>query len=323
MIIIINNYNMNTQIFIEKSKKIHGDKYDYSKSIYINSYTKIIIICKIHGDFLQLSNNHYKYNCKKCANDNNKNNILLNNESKKNFIIKANLIHFNEYDYSKSEYINAQTKIIIICKIHGEFTQTPNNHLNNRKCPLCANINRKINRQSLLDEYLILFKNKFNDKYDYSNIKWDGSSTKINLYCKNHGNFLIFPYDHKNGKECPKCTFSNYSKKSINWLEYVSKQKKIFIQHAQNIGEYKIPNTKFKVDGYCKENNTIYEFYGDYWHGNPEIFIPCNFNKKNDKKFGKLYLDTLKREKIIIELGYNIITIWEYDWDEFLKKFSI
>ena len=70
-------------------------------------------------------------------------------------------------------------------------------------------------------------------------------------------------------------TFSNnqYSKMSINWLNFISKKDNITIQHALNYGEYKIPNTRLKADGYCKETNTIYEFHGDYWHGNPLINI--------------------------------------------------
>ena len=100
---------------------------------------------------------------------------------------------------------------------------------------------------------------------------------------------------------------------SIDWLNFISKKDKITIQHALNQGEYKIPNTRLKADGYCKETNTIYEFHGDYWHGNPFMY---NANEETyfGKTFGELYEKTLKKELIIKDNGFNLITIWESDW---------
>jgi hypothetical protein len=127
---IINNKN---NIFIEKAIKIHGDKYDYSKVNYKNSSTKIIIICKIHGEFLQIPNKHLsKSGCIECGK---KNKLTL-----EKFIEKAQKIHNDKYDYSKVNYINWKTNIIIICKIHGEFQQQPNSHLQGKGCNKCAQI---------------------------------------------------------------------------------------------------------------------------------------------------------------------------------------
>ena len=100
---------------------------------YINAKTKINIICKIHGEFQQSPSNHLsKYNCQKCAK-----NFKLDTIG---FIEKAKKLHKDIYDYSKVNYINADTKIIIICKIHGEFTQQPDFHLNRKcGCPKCYN----------------------------------------------------------------------------------------------------------------------------------------------------------------------------------------
>jgi very-short-patch-repair endonuclease len=127
------NFQLNTDSFIEKAKVIHNDKYDYSKVEYVNTDTQIIIICREHGEFIQIPDFHInrKCGCPKCSN-NVKLNIL-------EFIEKAEKIHGNKYDYSKVEYVNNYTSVIIICKKHGEFLQKPFVHLLQHGCPSCIN----------------------------------------------------------------------------------------------------------------------------------------------------------------------------------------
>ena len=69
-----------------------------------------------------------------------------------------------------------------------------------------------------------------------------------------------------------------------------------------------------------EETNTIYEFYGDYWHGNPKRFILTDINKRTKTTFGELYKNTLQKEKDIRELGYNLVVIWESDWKKICKS---
>ncbi len=103
----------------------------------------------------------------------------------------------------------------------------------------------------------------------------------------------------------------NYSYKSIKWLESIIEQEGINIQYALHMGEYQIPGTKFKADGYCLETNTIYEFHGDYWHGNPDVYAPDVINEVNEKSMGELYQKTIEREAEIRSMGYNLIVMWE------------
>ncbi len=103
----------------------------------------------------------------------------------------------------------------------------------------------------------------------------------------------------------------NHSYKSIQWLDSITEQEGINIQHALNGGEYQIPNTRYKADGYCAETNTIYEFYGDYWHGNPDVYESELINESTNCTMGELYQKTIDRERMIRSLGYNIITKWE------------
>jgi hypothetical protein len=88
----------------------------------------------------------------------------------------------------------------------------------------------------------------------------------------------------------------------------------IYIQHAVNEGEFVIPETRYKADGYCKETNTIYEFHGTIYHGDPRICNPNDFNYLGNK-YCDLYENTLQREAKIKELNYNLVVMWEHDYD--------
>ena len=127
-------------IFIEKARQIHNDKYDYSKVNYVNSRTKVCIICPEHGEFWQTPHNHLKgYGCAECG----KKKSHLPKITTEDFIAKSKEIHGNKYDYSKVCYKTSDTKVCIICAEHGEFWQTPSNHMNGSGCPKCANEKRK------------------------------------------------------------------------------------------------------------------------------------------------------------------------------------
>ena len=309
-------YNkLTTEKFIEKSISIHGKIYDYSKVDYNGSLEYVNIICKKHGDFKQLPTNHYRYGCGKCGRETkNKYTINLKTKCKNEFITKANNVHKNKYDYSNSEYITAIKKLIVICKNHGEFKISPNNHLRGKGCPSCG---REISSKSKLKtykEYYKYFIEKHGDKYDYSKVEWINACAKIIVICKKHGEFKIIPWDHKAGKGCSSCS-NQYSKKAIKWLEYISSKNNIKIQHAENIGEKYIFG-KTKVDGYCEENNTVYEFHGDFWHGNPSLYNQEQIHPRNGKKFGELFKKTLHKELKIRNLGYNYVCIWENIWDK-------
>lgn len=117
--------------FINRSIKRHGYKYDYSKVDYKNKDSKVIIICREHGQFEQIANNHMRgKGCAKC-----KPNYKL---SQKDFIEKCVLIHDGYYDYSKVNYVRNKDKVIIICPKHGEFEQEANSHLQGIGCKKCG-----------------------------------------------------------------------------------------------------------------------------------------------------------------------------------------
>ena len=112
--------------FIEDAINKHGDVYEYFKVNYISNRKHIIVVCKIHEDFLITPKNHLKGSgCPLCLK------IKLDSIKIKSFefvLNKMQTIHNNIYDYSKSKYINETTPIIIICNKHGEFIKTPTKH---------------------------------------------------------------------------------------------------------------------------------------------------------------------------------------------------
>ena len=132
-----NIYCKNNDIFIKQAKEVHGDKYDYSKVNYINNRTKVCIICPKHGEFWQTPYKHICRGdiCRKCSYEQIAQNNKLTTES---FIKKAINVHGNKYDYSKTEYVNYDDNVCIICPEHGEFWQTPDSHLQGSGCQKCA-----------------------------------------------------------------------------------------------------------------------------------------------------------------------------------------
>jgi len=310
-----NKLKSNTYDFIKNSIIKHGDKYDYSKVNYINSKKKVIIICKIHGEFKQSPNHHLcGSTCNLCSNVSTGLKIRLTNTK---FINKAKIIHGDKYDYSKVNYINTYEKVIIICKLHGKFKQVPFVHLGGSNCQICTN------KLSNTIEFIKKAKVVHNNIYDYSKVIYIHSKKNIIIICDKHGEFIQIPNNHLRGTLCPKCCNNNFSKSQILWLLFLEKYYNINIQHASNGGEYLIKNTNFKADGYCKENNTIYEYHGDYWHGNPNKFKQDDMNEVCNKTYKELYENTLKREKIIKDLGYNLVTIWESEWKILNKNIKI
>ena len=304
----------NTNDFIEKAREIHQNNYDYSESNYVNMTTFVNIMCKKGHLFIQTPSNHitHKQGCQTCAG-----NYKSNTEE---FIQKSILHHGLKYNYEKVNYINNHTNITIICQEHGEFIQTPASHLSNGYgCQTCANYYRRINQSSNIENFIQKARETHSDKYNYSKVNYVNARTKVIIICQEHGEFTQIPDSHLRGCGCPKCSPRGYSKKAIEYLTFMSNINGIHIQHAENDGEYKIPNTRWSADGYCVETNTIYEFHGTEYHGDPRCCDPdeCNYL---DKNYGELYQNTKEREKVIESMGYNLIVMWEYDWDKIIKS---
>jgi hypothetical protein len=451
---------LTTEEFVLRANNIHGNRYDYSLVEYAGTCTKVKIICKTHGVFEQGAQNHFRgQNCPKCAGKQGGKKRLTT----EHYISRSNVVHNNKYDYSLTKYINNSTRVEIICPAHGMFEQIPQNHFRGEGCPKCGRLNakqtnlekyevenpqqsqlirakvRKTNLQKYGVEYglmssVVIDKRKKTNLQRYgvdnvfaagiiqqkirdtnierygvehpsknNDIKQKWKNTVIQRYGVEHPSQLdqvkekkkqtslknyhvenpnqsdqvkqkkkqtslvkygvehpnqrpiassilgkldtrgwLEQQHHVHKKTLAQISFelgvseslaALYAQKHgisvkryischqcIQWLENIMKDHGIFIQHANNLGEYRIPSTRLYVDGYCKETNTIYEFYGDYWHGNPKVYQPDYYNRVLDTTMGELYQRTLTRENIIIEHGYKLVMIWEKDFNLLLNS---
>lgn len=294
--------------FLKECAAVHGDRYDYSHMHWKDGKTKINILCKLHGEFMQSPNDHTfsKAGCPACAN------IVRGNRLRhvpEHFVHTANIVHNNKYDYSLIEYKNVNNKLKIICPDHGVFEQVAYDHMNGHGCKLCADHAMILKNTLSSDEYIKRARLVHGEYYDYSLVQYVSIHTNIDIVCPEHGKFNISPAYHLRGAECPICVISTRSVES-KWLDYC----KVPLSSENRQVRIIINGKLYRVDGFVPETNTVYEFYGDYWHGNPAVFDPNNLNKVNKKTFGELYEATINRRNAIISAGYNIVEIWEADW---------
>jgi hypothetical protein len=303
----------NNDSVIQKFKDIHNDTYDYSLVEYTGCKNKVKIICKDHGIFLQTPDKHISGNgCKKCA-------IIyranLQKNSREYILEQFKKVHGDTYDYSNFiEYKNSSTKIEIICKDHGVFSQSPSSHITGNGCKKCAVTELANKKRHTMEKVLLKFEQVHGNTYDYSNfIEYKNNYTKIEIICKTHGSFFQTFDSHSSGQGCPMCPAARqYSIISHLWLDSIDNN---------IIKEYKLPeNPKRKVDGYDPNTNTIYQFHGDFYHGNPEIYPSDKINTRTKSTFGELYNITLLKDQQLRDYGYNLIIMWESDWNRSLGK---
>ena len=276
---------------ISELKEIYNknNNLDFSKIEYFNNTTKIEIFCKKHGSFKITPTNLLKgYGCKKCNKEENAKIQFIK------YIEKFNKIHNNKYDYSKINYTEAHKKGTIICPIRGEFNQKIIHHANGQACPKCS-LGIKTNSQFIEESNKI-----HNNKYDYSQLIYINTQTKIKIICPEHGLFTQYPSHHINGNGCRKCAYVKsrlrrleqiskdkfegnqiipaYNKKACILFDKISKKENLHIQHAMNGGEYYISKLGYWLDGYDLINNVAYE-YDEKFH-----FIK---NKLSEKDIGR------------------------------------
>ena len=195
---------LDTETVIKRSQETHGERYDYSLTKYVDSETKILIGCKIHGFFEQLPGVHYKGSgCNECGNESMK---LKQLETKDEFIKKARQIHGDALDYSNVDYRGSHVKVEIICPIHGPFYQTPASHKSGNYCRHCSfEMNAKGTRIGI-EEFISRARKIHEDKYDYSKSKYKSKDTPLIILCPTHGQFDQSPANHiRGGQGCPTC----------------------------------------------------------------------------------------------------------------------
>lgn len=292
-----NNYKLSADDFIKKSKLVHGDKYDYSKVEYINNVTKVCIICPEHGEFWQIPLNHMEgHGCPSCA-PNKKMDI-------DGFLKKAKQVHGDKYDYSKVKYVNNNTKVTIICPTHGEFEQTPHDHLSGKGCMECSGHRRKTT-----EEFIDAAKKVHGDKYDYSKVEYKNSKTKVCIICPKHGEFMQQPYSHLAGIGCPSCSNSKLENEVNDFLienkiKYVDEKSFTWLNGL-------------RYDFYLANYNIAIECQGE------QHFIPIDFAGKGKEWAEKEFISTVERDRLKKKLSdeYGIKVIYYVKNEKYWGKF--
>lgn len=267
--------------FILKAKTKFNNQYSYENIEYINSSTKIKILCNKHGEYFdQIPAEHLrgKIGCNLCTR-----NPKVNTDF---FIKKAKEIHKDRYDYSETNYINANTKVKIKCHKHGIFEVLPNNHYK-QNCPKCYNDDRCLTN----DEFIEKANKRHDNKYKYDNIEYVSSKDKIDIICDEHGIFNQTPNDHITGKGCPKCGLK-YNKLEQEIKNYITELEITFYENDKNT------ITPFELDIHIPSHKIAIEFNGLYWHS--ELYKPNNYH--------------LNKTELCEKKGIQLIHIFEDEW---------
>ena len=368
---------LTTDEFIRRAKDIHGNKYDYSKSVYVNAVTKVCIICPEHGEFWQLPNNHLKgCGCPKCSNNdrissneyinklkkqypyspygfesivykNNHTPIQLRcpihglfstlpssltkhltecpickkkrlsdaqSKTTEQFIKEAKIAHGNKYNYSKTQYVNAKTKVCIICPKHGEFWQYPNTHLNSKGCPKCSNERLWDNRKdkTTKDGFIQKAREIHGNKYDYSKIEYINTSTKVCIICPEHGEFWQTPSAHLSGQGCPKCGKHHLSILFRDTIDEFVKKANIIHNNRYDYSKVEYIRGNDKVCIICPEHGEFWQTPNNHLqgHGCPKCAVGKNTSSEENEI--SEYIEGLIDDNIILN-SRDIISPNELD----------
>jgi len=284
------NKTITKQEIINRFIAKHGNKFDYSLMDYTRSDKKIIVICPKHGQFSILPNHHWRgIGCKQCGIESK---IQKTTKSIDTFILQAQKIHHDRYDYSKTKYIHSNEYVNIECKIHGEFNILPQNHLIGYGCYECL---KESKLPSIQESFIKNSETLHNHRYNYSKVNYKVNYEKIIITCLKHGDFEQTPANHLKGEGCPKCSA----------ISSISKGEKEIVDYLKSLNQNIVENNRSVLNGkeldiYISEKQLAIEFDGLYWHN--ELMKTKQYHLQK----------TIKCEN----KGIQLIHIFEDEWNE-------
>jgi len=242
-----------TEGFIALAKSVHGDRYDYSKTVFTSKDDKVIIGCQTHGDFLQTPGDHTQgYGCMSCGYEaSNRAKIKWTQDE---FIAAARVTHGDKYNYDKTVYTYLFKPVIITCPLHGDFEQIPNNHVQGRGCHICGG-----SKKLTVDEFILRARAIHGDKYDYSLVKYINYGIGVDIICREHGVFNQIPSNHILGKGCSACGNYGPSTPEQELSEFIATL-------VETVTSDRTVISPQEIDCLIPSKKLGVEFCGIYWH---------------------------------------------------------
>jgi hypothetical protein len=192
-----------TEDFIKRSNETHTSKYTYTKTIYVKSIEKVIITCPEHGDFEQTPQMHLRGSgCNKCGAIQGG---QTNRKDLRELLEECHSMHNNKYKYNFANYTSINKKYEIVCPEHGVFLQRLSSHLSGVGCKKCVDALKT----KTTEEFIKDAKAVHGEKFDYSQVHYLNSHSKIQVICPKHGVFSIAPYGHLDGRGCAQCAIAS------------------------------------------------------------------------------------------------------------------
>lgn len=290
---------LKTEDVLNDFRATHGDSYSYEKVVYRGASVPVTITCKIHGDFSLLPGGHkLGYGCKRCS--------KRHRWTTEEFIANSRAVHGDKFTYDRTCYKQALAPIVVTCRTHGDFNTQPARHVTRKDgCPKC-NPKRWKGRDRFIQEA----RDRFGDKYDYSHVVYVNSRSPVKIICPHHGMFEQLPPWHLNNSVgCPSCSYS-VSNKEIAWLDSIN-----LPSTAKRQAKVLLGSRRRNVDAFDPATNTVYEFWGDWWHGHPDYFPPKAIHPIAKVAYADLYRKTMEKRQLILKSGYTLVEIWEHDYD--------
>lgn len=296
------------EVFLDKAYTTHGDKYTYDANSYVNIRSQVSIICPEHGPFVQCASSHLVgAGCPTCARHKVGNDRMTGNVMIEKRIMST---HGDSFSYPHGFPNRIGDKMTVTCPTHGNFEQRASAHIDGRGCPKCTAVAVGIHNTHDTSDFINAAYSVHGNHYSYTNVVYNRSTSHVAIGCPIHGEFNQLPYVHLRGSGCPKCKSKSCSMISQKWLDSIGIPD---IPSCREVGGL-IPEKNYIVDGYDPDTNTVYEFHGDFWHGNPRVFDENEVNPIVGIPFGELYTNTRLRINEFRQHGYNIVEMWEYDY---------
>lgn len=302
----MSNQKLSTEQFIADCQLKHGNRYDYTYTIYNGKDKNVNIRCREHGQFVQAANNHRLrgMGCPTCAKIKSaKRSQQTALDAAARFQLRAHAMHEGRYDYGAVQYQTNKTPVQIQCQKHGSFWQTPSNHLKGMGCIKCKRDEDKRRSHAMaLDaraRFVVAARKVHGNQYTYEQTQYVDNKTPVLITCSRHGVFRQKPTSHLSlGRGCARCRASAVENSIARWLD----SRAIAYQREVRIREFN-PHKRF--DFYLPEYSLYMEYDGEF-HTLPIMGTVRLQQQQERDRLRNLWCATNNVQLLVLPAGYNL-----------------